>query len=691
MLQYGVLLLICVTAVISAVIFCLCAKNKINVRTIVFFATITVFILSVIKYKLEGARLTLVQSFWEASLSTYIHYGIPLLIVSIISPVAIHFMLRGRAEKIIDWQAVLSTIIFSVSHLLFGKITNLVFIICFIIISFLTIILSHLYDERLIFLDIDTFYLLLKKYWGILWLPSFLILFYYPNELFITNVSEFANPVGSFEMILLIGMLLGVFALCCVIFTLPKKWMDIVVSVVFAFSFAGYLQVMIFNGALGMMIGQHQQWETGKFLINAVLWLFIISLSVLGCIKIKKYISYINAVSLFIISMLLVTCVTLFVQNMSQLKDRGYSELSIDGDLNLASQDNVLVFVLDMYDTRLVDEIENSDAMFFDPLKDFTLYDDAIARHSYTAISIPYLLTASEWAENEVAFKEYAYEGNTFLSKLYSNGIDIGAYTSKAYFGQSANYMIRNASENVRRESDFINTISVMSRASFFKMMPFMCKENYFYYSGDITDMVKSGDVWSIDNDVPFYERINERGITISPDISSTFRFYHMRGAHYPYYLSDNVKIDKTLTQATAISQAKGSMRVVYSYIDELKSKGLYDSTTIIITADHGEIISYDETKGKLSDVSMPVLFVKKAYQHGDGFVRNHAKVSHSELFSTILDAYGIDYTDYGPRLDDIEEYEDKKRYFGYYSDYEGVVSGNVVGNGREVDNWIVN
>lgn len=691
MIQYCFLLMIYILAFISTIIFSICIKDRgySSIRRWLFFASSYYFILSVIKCRLEGLTLTLSQSFWEATFSTYVHYGLPLLVISVLFPLIVWLVMRNIAGPFIDWQASIAIVVFASIQLILGKITNIVFILSYLLVGLIALIISLIKKEPPVFMEKAKILSTMKSIWGVILLPAFLVLFYYPNELYLTNINEFKNPILSFELILLFGMVAFASILFILVSLVPERWVEYLVTIVFALSFLGYLQAMFFNGSLGTMIGEHQQWEPIRFIINAIIWIAIVTLAIICSIKIKKFRGLIQGISLFLMAMLLVTFFTLFVQNISSFNQEG-GTLSIDGDLVLAGQDNVIVFILDMYDARLVDEILESNPSFFAPLNDFSFYDETIARHPYTAISIPYLLTASKWQEDDRPFSDYAYDGDTFISDLYSSGIDIGVYTDSMYFNESANSLIRNASTDINRESDIFNTITVMSRASLYKTMPFLCKENYFYYTGDINDMVKSGNAWSSDNDVPFYERITTNGLSISNDLSSTFRFYHMRGAHYPFYLSDNVKIDRTLTQATSTSQARGCMNIVFAYLEELKRLDIYDDTTVIITADHGDIIGCDTDNKMMKDVSRPILFVKKAGQKGQGIKRCHSYVSHEELFSTILDSYGLDYSKYGPRLEDISEDEIPERYFGYYSDYEGVVTGKVVGSGRSTEDWKV-
>ena len=690
MIQYGFFILILISAIISSFVLNCFLHGSNYTRRVLFFCESYYFVLSLIKLRLEGANLTLFQSFWEANMNTYIHYGLPLCILAVVTPVVMYFIMKDVSDRFLNWHVSLFIATYSIVALSLGKITNAVFIAVFLVISIISLVVGCINKRDLVFCDNVRKKDIIKSYWPTVLFPAFLVLFYQPNELYLTNASEFYNSYYSFLIVLTLAMFVVALIIMFLLCLLPSSWVNKCINIIFGLSLCGYLQAMFFNGKMQSMIGVHQEWDGFKFIANIFVWLImIIVLLVIGT-RSNKLLVMEKWASLFMMSMLIVTIVTLFIQNCSNI-GKTSGELTCEGDLTLGEK-NVVVFVLDMYDIRYFEEIIDNNPDFAEPLKDFTLYDETIARHPYTAISIPYMLTGTQWREDESSqFQKYAYEGDTLLSRLYSADIDLGVYTSKIHFNESEYSKVRNYQDDISRESDAASIISVMAKASLYKMMPFVFKENYFYYTGDVEKMVKQGIVWSIDNDVPFYDRIRHNGITVDETLGNVFRFYHMRGEHWPFYLSEDVCIDETLTQANSMSQAKGCMNIVYAYIEELKAKGIYDNTTIIITADHGDIISYNSDNGKMSDYSMPILFVKKACEHNDVLHVNHAEVSHTELLATIMDEFNLDYSGIGVRLEDVPEGIIRERYFGYYTESEGVVSGMVVGDGRNVDNWVTN
>ena len=132
----------------------------------------------------------------------------------------------------------------------------------------------------------------------------------------------------------------------------------------------------------------------------------------------------------------------------------------------------------------------------------------------------------------------------------------------------------------------------------------------------------------------------------------------------------------------TPIQQYIGCMKFVYEYLSQMKQLGIYEKSTIIITADHGENFVAE----KLSQNTNPILFVKPANAGAQTPLQyTTISASQNDLLPTIAGAMGIDY-DEGEGLDLLHiTGEDKKRKrYHYYT----VVEDNIQTKARvyEID-----
>ena len=97
-----------------------------------------------------------------------------------------------------------------------------------------------------------------------------------------------------------------------------------------------------------------------------------------------------------------------------------------------------------------------------------------------------------------------------------------------------------------------------------------------------------------------------------------------------------------------------------------MREMGVYENSTVIITTDHGSSGS-GEVLDMPHKTAVPILFVKPAGVSGEELKVSDAPVSHTEFIPTILYGFSLDYKDYGRTIYDIDETEDRERYY-YYS-----------------------
>ena len=276
-------------------------------------------------------------------------------------------------------------------------------------------------------------------------------------------------------------------------------------------------------------------------------------------------------------------------------------------------------------------------------------------------MSIPYLLTDVKWEYDmeETDYCKYAYENGHFLQDIAAQNYDIGIYTETQYVDPSVQNLIVNYSSDIERKCKFIDTISLMGQSSKYKLAPFIAKNMYWYATSDIVSTMENSNIF-LDDNYSFYQDLRQNRIKINKTtgMSGVFRFYHLDGAHTPCTMTEEFEKVK---ETDRMSQAKGSMKIVYEYINQLKQLGLYDDATIIITADHGQNTMLDDANNLegFDTTSNPILLVKMKNQKEGGISK--APVSHNEFAATVIQAIGGNSSTYGRTFDQISESENLK------------------------------
>lgn len=132
-----------------------------------------------------------------------------------------------------------------------------------------------------------------------------------------------------------------------------------------------------------------------------------------------------------------------------------------------------------------------------------------------------------------------------------------------------------------------------------------------------------------------------------------------MEGAHHPYTLGRDGQRSDTTTNP--LIQSEGCFRILMKLFAWMKEAGIYKDTAIIITADHGHALSFEEP---LSDAVRIGLFYKPAGCEGTPFATSDAPVSNSNIRATVLKNAGLDYSAYGPALDEVQPGQAVERFF---------------------------
>lgn len=272
------------------------------------------------------------------------------------------------------------------------------------------------------------------------------------------------------------------------------------------------------------------------------------------------------------------------------------------------------------------------------------------------------------------------------MQDIRQQGFDLGIYTGVHLVSGELYDSISNFDSDVEKRYDIGGTMYTMWKCAMYKTSPFVLKNRYSYYSDDIAGIVKAPQVWDTENDFPFWERLQAEGLAVSDDYAKAYRFYHMHGAHEPYTFSDNMKYDKTGRESGLYPQIRGSMKIVYEYMEQLRALGKYDDATIIITADHGQQTDFIGETGKPQRVSSPVILIKEPHQTGSRLTISDVPVTQAEMLASMVRTMGMDYRKYGTTLDEAVADPQKERIF--LKLYPEFVRYTIVGDVWDIGSW---
>jgi hypothetical protein len=645
-----------------------------------------IFGVSSIKVILGEPDHTLLQSFWDIETKTYLHYGIILAIIAIL--LAVVMKLGGRyTEKVVSGFDSCVFVLLPLLYIFARSVSNIHFCLCIIVSLILSIIIAIFYEKEYCFISgkdfINNFLDLIVGVGSYI----FMVGIYLPCELFISNIDEFSVPFFEFFMILSVGsIIIAVLISALAIWVLPQNVIKIYSYVSYGLTIIAYVQVMVLNGELNSLDGQEQVWNNSTLAINLFIWVAVLITMVLLAIKKKIFTKIYKVICAYVFLMQLAALLFLIFTNSVNVNSTK-AMMTTNASLELSENDNILVFLLDAFDSSYFDDIIEENKEFVSEFSDFTYYENMSSEFAHTVPSVAYLLNTVAWNDEEKEISKTDKEN--VLELLNKNGYSLGIYTGEGYVSDSLKELSLNYSSDVRMHCNIKYTIQNMYKTSLYKTAPFILKTMFSYYSSDISGISEMDNVWSIDDDMPFYEDLTGTGLSINEKYGKSFRIYHMRGPHAPFYLSEDLKTDYTGRNVTLYEQARASLNIVYEYLNQMKKLGIYDSATIIITADHGQRAESDAETGKIIEMSSPIMLVKKPFDSNNELVINYNPVSQNELFPTLLEAAGLDYSEYGKTFDEVGEDDNKIReYVDIYMDSTVIYS--IKGNVKNIDSWSI-
>lgn len=525
---------------------------------------------------------------------------------------------------------------------------------------------------------------------------AFTLLIYASFESYLTNMDFLSFTFGNLAGCMLIAALSYVLLMSAFCTLLRGKLFDILLSFLFSFTLCAYIQGNFLNLHLGIMDGTPIEWHkyTLPTLADTLFWFIGLELPFLIYYFSKKlWQTLLTWISAFLLAVQAVSLAVLLLSaDFTATSPMASSYLTTEGMFELSEENNVIVFVLDAFDTKYLEEIKNQEESYLEPLSDFTYFSNTTGRQFRTFPSITYLLTQEpfhhDYPVNE--YLEKAWDNASFLTQLNDEGYDIRLLTQAEHLGTAAEGLVDNLAQT-EREISYSGLFSGMINMIGYRCMPMALKPTFWYYTDDINkQVVKMGSTESAygTNDPVFYQLLKDGGLTVGEKPGS-FRFYHLHGAHRPY------DMDAYALPAAGASdyytQAKGSLYIVYEYLDQMKTLGTYDDATIVLTADHG----ISDAQTELAYTSNPLIMVKPSgVTDQERMAVSAAPVEQADIQATICASLNLTYAPpQGKNAFDIPEGEDRKRYYLFTTFADGsredrLIEYEIEGNALELSNW---
>ena len=480
--------------------------------------------------------------------------------------------------------------------------------------------------------------------------PTIFLIFtfaiYMPSSLFISNIDDFAlDYIKIVPLIALVSVAVLVIVYIIGLIIPLKRLFYSYVLLVFSLALGFYIQGNFLNPAFNSLNGKEIAWSEYKIngIISIIAWILVFVVpQVVYAIKENIMSLIVKWGSLFVTAMQLVSVV------VHKVVSNDFA-VTKNGEFELSSKNNTIMFVVDTLDASWFEDMLLPNEEYKKSLKDFTYFDDAVAGGAPTVLGIPTLLTGKIDMDASRDTSEYykdAYESSSLFADMQKSNCNVKLFTEFYYL----DYCDKNSVDNLKMEQKYV----ISSRRGFmeclykfvsFYAMPQFLKQNFWLYSGEFNQYItledNTSNLYKLD-DAQFYQDFKEKGITTQND-KDTFVMYHLNGAHSPYVMDENAQAVPS-DSIGVDSQIRGIFKIIKEYMDELKAKGIYDSSTIIITADHGGIDLY----------SNPAILVKERNANHDEMVVSDSKITFTNVNNTIASSTLKDSSAYGENVFEV-------------------------------------
>ena len=278
--------------------------------------------------------------------------------------------------------------------------------------------------------------------------------------------------------------------------------------------------------------------------------------------------------------------------------------------LTLSSEENIIVFILDTFDGEDMEDLllrEGMKERYPGIFEDFTYYRNTVGMYPSTKGALPHLLTGVPYLNREPfdAYVKKAYEETTLYDTMAREGFQVSVYTDNTFVDPACSEY-SNIGQGRYRIGDWGAFAKDMYSLVAFNYMPHQLKRFFFVDTSAFEKLqaAAGGDAaYSLDVQ-RFYAVLREQGIRTG-ESAKGLHIYHLDGIHAPYTFDEELHSEADRVY-NVLDEAMGNCTMLEAYLQAMKEQGLYDSATILVTADHGHY----------TFSQYPIFFVKNEGEH---------------------------------------------------------------------------
>ena len=310
---------------------------------------------------------------------------------------------------------------------------------------------------------------------------------------------------------------------------------------------------------------------------------------------------------------------------------------------------NVLFFVLDAIDVKVADEVLQANPEWLESLTGFTAFTNNVGMYSHTSSGVPGILTgqyapvpkmtaaygASAIGTNAF-FRPYAEAGYPVFTLQSGLGCGWSNVTNSPGGGSAEARGQAKRHDDVLHERMDAQMAWNVEELCLFRALPFFEKAKCL---GRFRSLWEHGMALTPPEGVLFAAL---RKAPVSPDIACTLHFHHSKGGHIPFIRDRNGRAWNGPDNLSGyLDQSWYALGETVRFLEDLKARGLYDNSLIVLLADHG--LTYEHFRD-VERNTHPFLWVKSPHSNAP-FTRSGEPTSHSKVHLLARESLDRDLT----------------------------------------------
>lgn len=491
-------------------------------------------------------------------------------------------------------------------------------------------------------------------------IPVASVLLFATFTIYTGNTREFATAYVDLADLFLpyAGLIVAALVLLGVILTTSGRQRYIAALSALAVLF--WLQGNILVWRYGVFDGSSINWldNAWRGILDTALWIAIMLLAIVGFRRFGKVL-FAAAVATFIIQLIAgMTHVGgrpgIFETNSVAARKDGQAAA-----MQFSSKFNVVHIVMDGFQSDIFASIlaDTSERDFRQDLRGFTYFDQHLGAYPYTQLTLPAMLSGQLYY-NDVAVDDFVAEamtGNTLTNSAFAAGFEVDfaasiPLTNTYTLGRHSNSYGITAGGHVTEKDITVMDAAKLVDLALFRVVPHFAKslvhrdELWIFQA-----RVQSRDYLHLQyfSDLAFLEELAAK-MSVERD-APVYKLIHVMLSHRPFVGNARCEFDgrKRETRANVTIHAQCGLLRVLGVLQRMRELGIYDSSLIILMADHGAWVPVEDFESspivKPMTVAMatPTLAIKPpGAMHG--FQISSAPSSMTDISATIADLAGI-------------------------------------------------